>query len=716
MKPSPSLNDAPLVDNWIQVSADGKVEISTGKVEIGQHIGHSLQLIVAEELNLPLDRVQLRSADTAHSPDEGYTSGSNSVQHSGEALRAAAASARSILSARAAVHFGVTAELIDCTDGWLRNRGTNEAINFAEAMAGEPFNERVDTLAATVASTELRQVGQPAIAQDMAGIVSGHTRFVHDLQWPGMLHARVVRPPHYHARLKRAPTSLAASNVDCSVLVDGSFVAVTGADEYSLVRAVEKLAAKLEWEEGGGLATDDVFERLYDAPRQSRSVVDGTPVAGPVRAHPQPPTNAHTTLSAQFERPYQMHASIGPSAAAALYMDGQLTLWSATQGIFPLRGAIAETLAMDEAKVRVIHVPGAGCYGHNGADDAALDAALAARANQGRHILLKWTRAQEHAWEPYAPCMGVKLRASLDAGGQIIDWCHDSFGDTHRARPRTGPGGVGPARLLAARHIGAPASAYVPTPNMARHAGNHRNADPLYAFTQRSISKHLVSGLPLRTSAMRTLGAFANVFAIESFMDELASAAGMDAVKFRLQHLQDKRAREVLERVAANAGWNTSNLPVGEALGIGIAQYKNAQAYAAACIHLQVDDAGQTHLKHAWLVADAGRVVDPDGLATQMEGGLIQATSWALYEAVEHDERGITSLDWDSYRIARFSDLPRIEVELIDRPEQPSVGAGEASSGPVGAAIANAIARATGVRPRRMPFTPDNLRAQALRE
>ena len=696
--------------------ADGTLRVLSGKVEIGQHIGHALSLIVADELDLPLHRVQLLPADTACSPDEGYTSGSNSLQHSGTALRLAAATARRILVQRAAASFGVAEHDVVCADGMLRNTWGNQAINFAEAMAGRGFEAPVAIDAITKRADELHHVGAPAPASALAGIVTGAAEFVHDLSWANMLHARVVRPPHYHARLMNAPHRVQAAEQSFDVIRDGSFIAIAGAPEFDVVRAAERLERQVEWADGPGLNTGDVFEQLRTGPRQSRSVVAGTPVEGEVTPHPPWPHDAAQVLAARFERSYQMHASIGPSAAAALFDGGKLTLWSATQGIFPLRGALARTLALDPADVRVIHVPGAGCYGHNGADDAALDAALVARACAGRHVLLKWTRAQEHTWEPYAPCMAVGLQAALDETGQIIGWRHDGYSDTHLARPRSGPDQAGPSRLLAARHIENAAPLFRPVPSMARHAGIHRNADPLYIFEQRSIAKHLVGGLPLRTSAMRTLGAFANVFAIESFIDELAAVAGADPLAYRLRHLRDERAGTVLRRVAAAARWPGRALAAGEALGLGLAQYKNAQAYAAVCARLRVDDAAVVHLEHLYIAADAGRVVDPDGLAAQLEGGAVQGASWALFEAVEYGARGISSVDWEGYRIARFEDLPPLTTELINRPGEPPLGAGEASSGPAGAAIANAIARACGVRPRRMPFTPYNLRLSAMRD
>jgi CO/xanthine dehydrogenase Mo-binding subunit len=418
------------------------------------------------------------------------------------------------------------------------------------------------------------------------------------------------------------------------------------------------------------------------------------------------------TLRARYEKPYHMHGSLGPSAALAWFEDARLSAWTHSQGIYVLRASLAEALGMDLGALRLIHVPGPGCYGHNGADDAALDAALVAREVPGTPVLLKWSREDEHAWEPYGTCTAMELAASLDATGAVVAWSQESFVDTYAMRPRSGPERMGPRRLLAMRHLEEPLPEPVAQPAMARHVGIHRNLEPLYTFPNPRLIKHLVRGLPLRTSALRSLGAFANVFAIESFMDELAEAAGGDPLAFRLRHLADERAKAVLEAAAARLAGSPP--APGRGRGIAFAQYKNAKAYAAIGIELEVTDVAEVRLRRAVIAADAGQVVDSGGLTAQLEGGLLQAASWTLYEAVTFDQSGITSRDWESYPILRFDNVPEIETVLLDRPGAPFLGAGEATSGPTAAAIANAIKDATGLRLRRLPFTPDALRAAAL--
>jgi len=400
---------------------------------------------------------------------------------------------------------------------------------------------------------------------------------------------------------------------------------------------------------------------------------------------------------------------MGPSAAIAQYLDGKLTVWVQSQGIYPIRTAIAPVLGIKEEDIRVIHVEGAGCYGHNGADDAALDAALLARKMEGIPISVKWTRADELTWEPYGPAMVMKLQASLGTEGQVLDWNHDVWSYPHLGRPR---GGGRQSGLLAAWHLAEPWERVQLRPIHASHIGSHRNADPLYSFPSKRIVKHFVPEGPLRVSALRGLGAYGNVFAIESFMDELARASGIDPVEFRLRHLKDERARTVIKVAAEKVGWWTDQA-WGEGCGRGFAfaQYKNRQCYAAVVVDLVVDrKSGDITLKRAVLAADAGQIVNPDGLSNQLEGSFVQSASWTLKEQVNFDETGILASDWDSYPILRFTEVPKIETVLINRPELPFLGSGEAAQGPTPAAIANAVFHAVGVRLREIPFTPDKVR------
>jgi CO/xanthine dehydrogenase Mo-binding subunit len=429
-------------------------------------------------------------------------------------------------------------------------------------------------------------------------------------------------------------------------------------------------------------------------------VIDGTAVAAPVPPLLVPPDAARTHAASYF-RPFLMHAPIGPSLAIAELSGDRLTVWTHSQGVSLTRGALARALEMPAERVRLIHGDGPGCYGHDAADDVALDAALLARAVPGRPVRVQLTREDENAWEPYGPAMRVDLRASLDRSGRVIAWSHDVWSNTHVGRPIPGEPGsqLAPAWLLA-KSLARPE----PRARLAPEVGIHRNATPYYAFPSRRVVKHLVRPSPLRTSSLRGLGAFANVFAIESFMDELAHASGQDALELRLRHLDDPRAREVLEAAAARAGWGTAQGD-GRGRGLAFARYANGKAYAAIAVELSTDPAAErVRLERAVIAADAGQIVDPSGLANQLEGGFLQAASWTLLEEVRFGATRIESRDWSRYPMLGFADVPEIETVLIDRPGAPFLGAGEAAQGPTPAAIANAIFRACGRRLRRTPF------------
>ena len=711
MAANPSLLNNPALDDWLAFGPVETVTVRSGKVDIGQRISTAVALLVADELGIDPGRVEIAPVETGRSPDEGFTSGSQSMAQTGNAVRLAAATARRHLLERAARMLDVDVAALEVDDGTIHSRATNRKTSYWELAAGGPFGIDVDPAAPLRPREALSRVRTAATARGMEALVRGRPRFLHDMSLPGMLHARLARPPHYHARLTALDEAvvgrLAAEGAE--VVRDGSFLAVAAADEYAAVRAAERLAAAASWDSGGGLETRDIYGSLRANKRVSLPVVDGVPVEEPV-----PPDRAAATLEARYERPYQMHGSLGPSAAMAAFAEGLLTVTTHSQGVYVLRAALAAAFGMDPGAVRVVHAPGAGCYGHNGADDAAFDAALIARALPGRPVMLKWTRGEEHAWEPYGSCASMDLRASLDGDGRITAWSHETYSDTYSMRPRPGPGRMGAARLLSARFLAEPLQPPVMGPAMAPHMGIHRNLDPLYDLPQKRLVKHLVRDMPLRVSALRSLGAYANVFAIESFMDELAGEAGCDPVSFRLRHLSDPRGRVVIEAAAARLDPAGADCPEGRGRGLGFAQYKNSAAYAAVVMEVSVNDTGGIRLERCVIAADAGEIADRAGLAAQLEGGVVQAASWTLHEAVAFDREGIASRDWDTYPILGFDNAPAFETVLIDPGRQPFLGAGEATAGPTAAAIANAVHAATGLRLRRIPFTPDEVRAAAL--
>jgi CO/xanthine dehydrogenase Mo-binding subunit len=491
------------------------------------------------------------------------------------------------------------------------------------------------------------------------------------------------------------------------VVRDGSFLAVIAEREEQAVRAMQALKESATWEEGRSLPThESLFDHLMGQPDTALLVVNGRPVDDPIPPV-EAPAEAAQTLSATYYRPYHMHAALGPSAAVAQWIDGKLTVWTHSQGVYPLRVALAQVLRMSESRIHAIHVHGPGCFGHNGADDAALDAALLARARPGQPISLKWTRGDEHAWEPYGAATVIQMQASLNQKGDIIDWNHDIWGYSHMGRDR---GGGASSGLLAAWYLAKPFERPRRRPNRAPQVGMHRNAEPLYGFPRRRIVEHFVADSPLRTSALRGLGSYANVFAIESFIDELAHAAGADPVEFRLRYLKAARARAVVEAAAEKAGARPAGH--GRGRGIAFAQYKNRQSYVAVVVELSVNrDSGHIGLERVVVAVDAGQIVNPDGLSNQLEGAVTQAASWTLREQVAFDRQAVISIDWHSYPILRFREAPTIETVLLNRPGKPYLGVGEGANGPVPAAIANAVFDAAGIRLRRIPFTPDRVRA-----
>jgi nicotinate dehydrogenase subunit B len=700
------LAQTPELDAWVRVNVDGTITLFTGKVELGQDLKTSIAMIGAEELDVSLERIRVVTADTAQSPDEGYTASSMSLETSGNAIRHATAEVRQIALAVAHEELEAPMERLTVADGTITDPETGRSITYWDLFGGKRFGSRVSGSAQPKGPEAYTIVGRPAQRLDLLAKVTGAARFVHDLDLPGMVHGRVVRPPNYGARLVSVDEKAVYGMPGViRVVRDGGFLGIIAEREEQAVQAMEALRKATSWENGATLPPQETLpDYLLNQPDQAFLVVDGRPTTRPIPPI-EAPTGSTQTLAATYFRPYHMHASLGPSAAVAQLTEGKLTVWTHSQGVYPLRRALAHVLRMPEDDIRAIHVEGPGCYGHNGADDVALDAAVLARAVPGRPVSLKWTRTDEHTWEPYGPATAIRIQASLNAEGDVIDWNHDVWGYTHLGRPRAGGGTSG---LLAAWHLAEPFARPEPQPSMGPQVGLHRNADPLYAFPRRRIVKHFLADSPLRTSTLRGLGSYANVFAIESFMDELAHAAGSDPVEFRLRHLEDERARAVIEGAVEKAGAK----PEGRGRGIAFARYKNRQSYVAIVVDLSVNrDSGHIRLERAVVAADVGQIVNPDGLSNQLEGAIIQAASWTLKEQVAFDRQGVISVDWHSYPILRFREAPRIESVLINRPGQPYLGVGEGANGPVPAAIANAVFDTAGVHLRQIPFTPERVKA-----
>jgi nicotinate dehydrogenase subunit B len=692
-----SLDKEPWLDAWIRIDADNRITVFTGKAELGQGIKTALLQVAAEELLVAPGRITLVTADTARTPNEGYTAGSHSMQDSGTALRHAAAHVRAVLGGLAAQRLGIGAPAVTIRDGVFQAPDGRRAT-YGELVAGRQLHLRADPTIPVRAPEGHTIAGKPLQRVDIPAKVTGGPAYVQDMRLPGMVHGRVVRPPSPGARLLDVDAAAVARLPGVlKVVRDGSFLAVITDGEYRAVKAAAALARAARW--------DIQYTLPAVPPFTPAAVVHG------LKATPYPILERGTLgtagrrFTAEYSKPFQLHGSIGPSCALAQLADGRYTVWTHSQGVYPLRDALAELLGADKAHIRCIHTEGSGCYGHNAADDVAADAALLARAYPGKPVRVQWMREDEHGWEPYGPVMATSVHATLDNAGRIVEWQYEVWSPPHNTRP----GKAG--NLLAATHLARPFKPDTPTPSPQPEGSGDRNAIPYYVLPNARVVHQFQTDAYLRTSALRSLGAYCNVFSIESFMDELAHAAGVDPVAFRLRHLADPRAVDVVRRAGKRFGWDTYKKAPRRGRGFAFARYKNLAAFCAIALEVEVArETGMVRITRAVAAVDCGEVVNPDGVRNQIEGGIIQSASWTLLERVRFDEQQILTRDWAQYPILRFNQVPeKLEVDIIDRPGQPFLGTGEASQGPTAAAIANAVADACGLRLRDLPLDFDNL-------
>ncbi|MGW2355115.1 molybdopterin cofactor-binding domain-containing protein [Actinacidiphila glaucinigra] len=696
-----SLAANPWLSSWLRILPEGQVEVRSGKVEIGQGVLTALAQIAAEELDVDVSRVRMTAAATGVSPNEGLTAGSLSIQHSGAALQFACAEARAVYLDRAAALLQCDATQLTVDDGRITapdGRTTTYWQLADDALLDRPATATV----APKSESAYRVVGTNAPRVDLPDKLAGRPRFAHDLALPGLLYGRIVRPPSRGATLDTVDTepTLAVPGVVTTVR-DGNFLAVIADREEVALRAVELLRKDAVWQQLPTLPDeDDLPTFLTTAPRETTLLADQgeRPAASTV-------TRSH---EATYHRPYIAHASMGPSSATALLTteDGEarLAVWTHSQGVYILRQELARALAMSDKQITVSHVEGPGCYGHNGADDSAMDAALLALAVPGRPVQVVWSRADELGWSPFGPAAVVRVAADVGTGGEVLAWEQEIWGNSHITRPGMTPS-IG---LLAASHReGGKEIESGPEAPLTHGGAAGRNSVPGYDFGYRKAVNHRVLPSPLRTSSLRSLGAFVNVFAAESFMDELALEAGRDPVEFRLAHLTDPRARALIETVARRAAWDSWRPSESLGHGIAYARYKNTSAYCA--VVAEVEAVSEVRVRRLTLAVDAGLVISPDGARNQIEGGAIQATSWTLKERVRFDRMTVTSEDWESYPILRFSEVPAVDVELMPGDGNPPLGVGETAQGPTAAAIANALYDALGVRVRSLPLTEEQI-------
>lgn len=710
---TPPDDSAEPIGDTLTIDADGLVTVYSGKVELGTGVRTALAQIVAGALDVPFNRVKMVMGDTRLSPDEGGTTGSKTLQHSVPRLQRIAAAARTVLLQRASALLGVPIEKLQTGAGFVYVTEEQARSVPYGVLGAEPLRQRLSDVDLNPPPPRSAIVGQSVPRVDLRMKLTGGEAFVHDLRLDGMLHGRVIRPP---VRTLNGAGGAKVESVDdttvrempglVAIVRNGSFVGVVAEREEQAIRAAGAL--RVVWSKQDPLPDQLHLHTLMpQSPQETVEVARAGDVNGAF-------AQAAQVLDAAYTFPWQAHASMGPSCAVADVRPDGATIYSSSQNVFALRASLAPLLGLDVEQMHVIHREGAGCYGHNGADDVSADAALLSQA-VGRPVRVQWGRADEFAWEPKGPAMLSRLRAGLSDTRLITAWEYDVWTPTHTTRP-----GGEAARLFAGQLVDPPAP-----PAPFRHAGGDRNAIPNYDFPHLRVTAHWLTTPPLRPGSLRSLGGMANTTAIEGFMDELAVAADDDPVEFRLRHLADPRAKDVISRAAEAAQWQArpSGLAAGNrslredgdtarGRGIAFARYESKYAYVAVVAEVSIErSSGVVRITRVVVAHDCGLIVNPDGLTNQIEGNLIQGISRALKEELTFDQTQVTSLNWMTYPILTFAEVPAIEVVLIDRPEEPPWGAGEPAICPVAAAIGNAIFDATGARLRSVPFTADKVLA-----
>lgn len=731
------VNDPGVADSWLVIGSDNSITIYSGKVELGTGVQTALSQIVCEELHVPVSMVSFVQGNTSLTPDQGYTAGSATISTGGPSLRLAAATVFQALLAMASQAIGVPERSLRARDGKIGiGPNLNRGLTYGQLVGEQQTELTTNPAVAVVNPSDYQVVGRSAPRVDLPAKFLAQFEYVHNVVVPGMLHGRVVRPSGTTAdgnpvALRNATlVSVDSTQAEAvpgyvQTVQKDNFVAVVATDEWAAIQAANALV--VTWRTGAPLIAQASLPEalqdpanLYQSGNQVNTGDVDTALAG-----------AATQVAASYFTPFQMHAAIGPSCGVADVrmepdsMTGiQATVWSGTQGVYQLQGAIAQMLNLPSAAVHVIYVEAAGCYGHNGADDAAADAAFLSRV-VGSPVRVQWMRQDEHGWEPLGPAMAHSMKGGLDSNGNVVAWDHAVYTPTHNSRPGNNVG-----NLLAGQLLGFLPS---PLPSLPTNAGT-RNGPVNYNFANNRLTENQVRSFvtvpgttapasPLtwllpRSTALRSLGGLSNSFANESFMDEMAAAAGADPLAFRLSHLSDDpRATGVLQAMAKRADWEKGISAPGPGKGRGISylQYENNLTYVAAYAEVDVNTTtGAVQVTRVVVAHDCGLIINPDGLRNQIEGNVIQATSRTLMEEVQFNQGGVTSLFWDmssfhpgtQYPILRFDQVPSVEIVLIDRPSQPAWGAGEPVTEAMPGAIGNAIFDATGVRIRALPITP----------
>ena len=688
------------VDGFLAIAADGTVTLYSGKVDLGTGVRTALMQIAAEELDVALDQITMVEGDTFLTPDQGATTSSVTISTGGMQIRRAAATAHAALVAEAAKTLNVPPEQLMTANGAVVSTADGRSVSYSRLVGGKNFSLKVDAKARAKDPKSYKIVGKSVARVDVPAKVAGTFVFMHDFRVPGMLHARMIRPPTMRGRLVAFDDAAARRIPDyVGTVRKHNFVAVVARDEWAAIRAAR--AVQVQWAKWEGLPEK---AKLWDYIRNSQVVRDDVTqntgnAADALKTAPR-------TLKSTFDFAIHTHGSLGPSCAVAQWQDGRLTCWTASQQTHQLRRQLANMFGVPADNVRCIYLEGSGCYGRNGHEDAAADAALLARET-GKPVRVQWSREDEHVWDPKGPPTLIDYAAGLDDRGNVIAWTSDAYIPAGQQVSQT--------TLLAADLAGMPKD--------AAHPGSiHQHLAIQYAFPNVRTVAHRIADTPFRQSWIRTPGRMQNTFGNEVFLDEIAQAAGVDPLEFRVRHLKDKRAHDVLQRLARLANWQPRNerhrtagaLATGR--GVSYMKYELVRTYVAVVADVEVDrKSGGIKVVRFYVAHDCGQIINPDGLKNQIEGNIVQTTSRALMEDVQFNRSTITSRDWSGYPILRFPDVPDVVIDLIDRPADPPWGAGEPTTAVVPSAISNAVFDAVGVRLRSVPFTPDKVLAALQR-
>ncbi len=698
--PSPSLSTAPLAKHWLRLSPEGMFELRSGKVELGQGIAAALTQIACNALGIKSTQIIWVAGDTRHSPDEGFTAGSQSSEVGGQAWQRVGDILRSHFALAAAGSMSCqVSDLILRAGAFHGPSGQQRSYHQLaqeNKVAWEDLRVDAEEPVLLTIPTESETVTRSDLWRKFTG-----DGFIHDRRLPDMWHARILRGPHPFSSATEWPVAQLEKLKGVErVLIQNAFVALIGRDEGALHKAHAQARQLVNWIVPKIPAQQPAHVLLPSMDKKSSIALHEAGQATPGNG----PGKDRHRLHRQYSRPYIAHASIGPSCALSSPTDdGGVQVWSHSQGVFNLRDQVAQALKLSKQQVQVIHEPGAGCYGHNGADDVAFDAAFIAHT-WGLNVRVQWSREDELTVSPMGAASSVDIQAGWSAEGHIQDWHVQVWSHAHVNRPGWGNG----LQLLGAWQALSDEKPPEPKDMPLPAGGGLRNAVPAYEVGELTVEHHFLESSPVRVSALRSLGAHANVFAIECLMDELSEVSDQDPVAFRLKHLADPRARDVVQKVAEMSNWHArGNAGSGIGYGMAYGRYKNKAGYCALVAQVEVSE--RVKVRKVWACVDAGKVVHLDGLRNQIEGGILQAISWSLHESVQWSDQGIGSNDWENYPILSFLDVPELDIHVVDDPSNPSLGSGEVVTGPCAGALGNAVAHALGIRARHLPLTPENL-------